>query len=101
MTPEENEEKVKGIAIVGGPGMKGYNATLAALLLLNGFQIADQDAILSDRAVALPEEEDCCQDISDCYDINNGRLTTHTPPFYTQTKRDIYRNPKGNRKGRR
>lgn len=40
-----------------------------------------------------------CKGIDVYYDWNNGRTVSHTPPFHTQSKRDIFRGPKA-RKGR-
>lgn len=99
MTPEE--EKEKGVTIIGG-GVRGYSAMLLAVLEGGGFQItvSDEDRRLGDPCrppIDYPDDEPC-QDLSSCYDMNNGRLVTHTPPFYTQNKRDVYRNPKGSKK---
>lgn len=98
MSPDEHEEKEKGIVVIGH-GAPGYKAAILAALEMDGFQVAISEEGLTQHDPCMPIHDEPCQDLSDCYDYNNERLVTHTPPFYTRTKRDIFKNPK--LKGRR
>lgn len=99
MTPEE--EKEKGVTIIGG-GVRGYSAMLLAVLEGGGFQVtvSDEDRRLGDpcRPPTCFAEDEGCRAIDDYRDFNNGRPVSHAPPYYTQNKRDVYRNPKGSKK---
>lgn len=99
MTPEEELEKQKGVVVVSGGHMN--RAALLSILLSNGCVVIDGDRVniadVETTSIGFPDEP--CQDLSDCYDFNNGRRVAKMPPFYTQTKRDVFKNPK--LKGRR
>lgn len=108
-----DEEQKKGIVIVSA-GAEAHRVSLMLDILLhanvgdvvvmNG-DLVEKPGTEEERRLVLGdpvhmpivmEEEDCnCKDIDSWSDYNNGRAVTHTPPFYTSTKRDIYRAPKG------
>lgn len=96
MSPEEKEDKV--VVVVGIADRKSM---LLAALESEGFSEEDRRQGDPCRPPVGFHDEEPCQEISSCYDINNGRLVSHTPPFYTESKRDVFRNPKGRVKRRR